>query len=350
MGADEMDDLNLWEYLNWWEKQKETEKNPNTKQVHKWTSNVNKLWGWAVDTWAIARETCGLPDESWKVNACLDWKKVSFWNKDWKKDIFEKAKGMNHLEIWTSQKEIWDLLQNIDDPNIAEELLSVDSKEWLAKFLDENSQYLAWNNMSKEELAKTIKEYENKGENPSFLQKILLSAFCAMSWNKQMDWMTAEQKQQIDWMSESWEKCLSIASFEVNKHESNRETDKYFSETWHWWVHTNSTPWCAAFVNWTLKQAWYETTWSNMAKSFIKWAWSWHVWFMTEDKRCLWWNQSNKVSIININKPIVWWIMPDQVWKSEANTKTPIDPKDVPTWAIIVFDRSETKKSDKNLR
>lgn len=125
----------------------------------------------------------------------------------------------------------------------------------------------------------------------------------------------------------------------------------------HLWIHENSwkadkflmwlaqdarkTPWCAGFVSYVCKEAWYDIIPTLSSKAFIWETGKWHVAFNIWWWKMLWWNQSNEVSIQSINKPVKWWIMPEDYasWKSAQKSW------DAPVWAIIVFDRWSSQKS-----
>lgn len=133
------------------------------------------------------------------------------------------------------------------------------------------------------------------------------------------------------------ERFTQIALSQIGTSEYSGEADKYFQETGFWNISAKNTPWCAAFVNWTLKKAWYPWTWSLAAKSFIEWAGFGHVWIKIWDK-ILWWNQSNKVSLTTINKPIIGYALPTE--NGLKIEKWIQDKKNIPDGAIIVFDRN----------
>ena len=133
------------------------------------------------------------------------------------------------------------------------------------------------------------------------------------------------------------ERFTQIALSQLWTSEHTGEADKYFRETGFGNISAKNTPWCAAFVNWTLKKAWYPWTWSLAAKSFIEGAGFGHVWIKVWDK-ILWGNQSNKVSLMPINKPIVGYAIPTENWlKIEKWVQ---DKKKIPDGAIIVYDRN----------
>lgn len=136
---------------------------------------------------------------------------------------------------------------------------------------------------------------------------------------------------------------IDIAKSQVGINENSWGADKYLSENWK--MDAKKIPWCTAFINWSLEKAWYKWTWSALAKSFIGGEWTWHVWIKLWDKM-IWWNQNNKVSIKNINEPIIWWVLPKDVWNPEETHKNRVfDKNTIPNWAIIVFDRHVSNKA-----
>ena len=128
-------------------------------------------------------------------------------------------------------------------------------------------------------------------------------------------------------------------------HESDSRADALFLD----WKDADEVPWCAWYVNKVLEMSNFQGTWSLMARSFLACTWEpvgkWHVWFMTPDKKCAWWNQWNKACIQNITKPIEWWVMPEDVWNPQntftrtKNGANKVHPDNIPAWAIIVFKR-----------
>ena len=142
-----------------------------------------------------------------------------------------------------------------------------------------------------------------------------------------------------EWLSvdASLEKFTQIALSQLWTSEIWGWADKYFSWIWHWNLNSRSTPWCGAFVNWTLKQAWYKWISWLSAKEFIWETWHWHAWIKLWDK-LLWWNQWNKVSLVNIRRPVVWYAIPTENWLEVH--KPGWELSKIPDWAILVFDRS----------
>ncbi len=143
-----------------------------------------------------------------------------------------------------------------------------------------------------------------------------------------------------EWTPEQTKEMLSKAMWELWTHENSWKADKYFDFNEKFKnLNARSTPWCAAFVNWALKEWWLPTNWSLAAKSFIQWSWKWHVWFKVWEQ-LLWWNQSNRVSLkpLNVNN-VEWWVMPHKM--NEIHGKWSKDFKNIPNWAIVVFGRGK---------
>lgn len=68
---------------------------------------------------------------------------------------------------------------------------------------------------------------------------------------------------------------LEIALKEYGKEawagvETNPEVLKYFTETGYTFIHDDETPWCAAFLNWVLKQCNIQTKNKLNARSFLE--------------------------------------------------------------------------------
>lgn len=51
--------------------------------------------------------------------------------------------------------------------------------------------------------------------------------------------------------------------------QTNPSVSKYFTDLGFTFIHDDETPWCAAFLNWILKQACIKGTGSLLAKSFL---------------------------------------------------------------------------------
>lgn len=147
----------------------------------------------------------------------------------------------------------------------------------------------------------------------------------------------------LEWMEMWLEKISQIALSQLWTSEKNWWADKYLKDLGYTNLNSRNTPWCAAFVNWALMQAGYKWTWWLSAKEFIWESGYGHVWIKLGDK-LLWWNQWNKVSLMNINKPISWYAIPTPEWLKIV--KPAWDKNSIPDWAIVVFDRNT--KRDRN--
>jgi len=353
-------------------------------EVNEIEFNFDQDWDW-IDNKELFRLTTAwqvLPDvvrsvESDWVNYIRSWLNWEFFNENW---VRLKIYTWTKISIW----EICDAnkLMEIKDENnqkykefIAEhdkyswdeyrDVIITCVNKWLEK---EEIEFILWWDFSKlekfdknwvEKLLVTMRFLDNSWLLDNFVDasEILdnikdLKEFLDKYW----DWIdyTVDSNWKVsfnwDWGIPEWldvepslEKVIAILKSQLGVHESTWAADKYFNETWYN-LSAAQVPWCAAFVNWVVKEAWYQWTWSNLAKSFIGWTWYWHVWFKLGNK-ILWWNQWNCVSINNINKPIVWWVMPENIWnESETHKNWPYTPNDVPDWAIIVYDRNTRNK------
>jgi len=116
--------------------------------------------------------------------------------------------------------------------------------------------------------------------------------------------------------------------------------DRYF-EWYGKWLNSRNTPWCAAFVNWTLNNTpWFKWNGNLAAKSFIKdYSIPGHVWIKIWDQ-LLWWNQGNRVSLkkFTTNK-IEWYVMPNDLETVHRNNYN-----NIPDGAIVVYDSSINDK------
>lgn len=115
-------------------------------------------------------------------------------------------------------------------------------------------------------------------------------------------------------------------------HEDSWQADKFLM-----WLARSArqTPWCAWFVSYVLTEAGYNITPTLSSKAFIWETGKWHVAFYAWNGMMLGWNQSDKVSLAPIRKPVQWWIMPEdlEAWREPNKWWTP------PIWAVIVFNR-----------
>ncbi|MDD3145622.1 MAG: hypothetical protein PHV23_05975 [Candidatus Gracilibacteria bacterium] len=147
----------------------------------------------------------------------------------------------------------------------------------------------------------------------------------------------------LEGMEMGLEKISQIALSQLGTSEKNGGADKYLKDLGYNNLNSRNTPWCAAFVNWTLMQAGYKGTGGLSAKEFIGESGYGHVGIKLGDK-LLGGNQGNKVSLMNINKQISGYAIPTseglKVIKPAGNKNT------IPDGAIVVFDRNT--KRDRN--
>ena len=229
------------------------------------------------------------------------------------KHILEwKYENLNKIEPLSRKKEVFKNLQNL-------------STLWL---LDGDN---SWEKTSKESLKKFAEKYNIPPESlwvwsdwyPSYL-----------GWNppdmKNLNYPegTPEQTKEM----------INMAMWELWTHENSWKADKYFDFNKKFEnLNARDTPWCAAFVNRALDKNGLIWTQSLASKSFIQWAWKWHVWFNVWGQ-LLWWNQSNRVSLKPFNTDNVeWWVMPHKM--NEINRTRPFT--NIPDWAIVVFNRGK---------
>ena len=249
----------------------------------------------------------------------------------------------NWFNMWLNEEEVWMLVDwSYDEVNINS--IQEERREefiWDIKELDE----------------KWLLDWENEADYEEWaLSELLSKLWISLDSNWKFESISFEWYD-LENVPEELKPLLETAFRELNNNESDRSTDKYFKETWFWNLRTDSTPWCAAFVNWTLQKSWFEMTWSNAAKSFIEWSWLGHVWFKVWDG-LLWWNQSNMVCIkpLNLDK-IAWYAMPLKKWETTEDWKKfqihkkedpDFDVNNIPDWAIIVYNRSISNSKDKH--
>lgn len=258
----------------------------------------------------------------------IDTKKIKEWDKE-KLDIIRES-----LKKWLSQSEIKTILDwNYQDLNKIEPLSR--KKEVFKTLMDlKNKGVLDWD--------VSWKKIDRK-ELETFAEKYWIPADAMWIWSGWHPEYTSQTPPNLnfpEWTPEQLKKTINAAMWELWVHENSWKADKFFHETWFPNLDARSTPWCAAFINWALKEWWLEWTWSNLAKSFIKWAWKWHVWFNVWGQ-LLWWNQSNRVSLKPLNYwSVEWWILPTEK-DVKPHTKWPFNKDNIPEWAIVVFGRGK---------
>jgi hypothetical protein len=128
---------------------------------------------------------------------------------------------------------------------------------------------------------------------------------------------------------------IGLAMSEIWITERDWWADKYFE--WRW-GNSRNTAWCAIFMNWLCRKAWFPESGSNVAESFIygkNGKSGKHVWMCLKIKGkfyILWWNQSNEVRISRLDsKSVIWCRNP----KTGEIKESPIEG-DLHSWYIIV--------------
>jgi len=129
------------------------------------------------------------------------------------------------------------------------------------------------------------------------------------------------------------------------------EDEAQASELFWYWHDAWNTAWCGGFVTRVCNESWYDFQTSHplRAKSFIECVdpvlEQTHTCFKTPDGRALWGNQSDRATIQDISRPLMWWVMPQDVWNPEKTYTRDKDwaeavlAENVPAWAIMVFPR-----------
>lgn len=169
-------------------------------------------------------------------------------------------------------------------------------------------------------------EYQNIVRRENFLENMLSKISDFLSIGSESGDMAGNQN-----VIETAKKYLDID-------EKTGEADKFLMGMA---KSAKETPWCAGFVSYVLWESGYKTLKTLSSKAFIGESGKWHVAFYAGNKQMLGGNQDNRVSIKPINRPIQWWIMPEELeWK-----KTPHQWGTPPIWAIVVFNRGWSDKS-----
>jgi len=325
--------VNVWwvEYQRHWYEWEFFNEKWERLLIDDWT----KLTFWKSRNWEEIRKIAWKINEDYKKltnELWIDSKKLKDWDKE-KLDIIKEG-----LKKWLDNNNIKLILDwKFEDINKIEPLNK--RKEVLKTLLDLKDEWLLDWDISWEKIDKKSLE--------TFAEKYWISTESIWMWG----WWYAEYTSQTPPnlnLSEStpeWlKKALNAAMWQLWVHENSWKADKFLHDIWHSNLNARTTPWCAAFVNWSLKQWGIEQNWSLSAKSFINEWWKWHVWFKVWDQ-LLWWNQSNRVSLkpLHLNK-IKWYYLP--YWENWEKGKQIIkrwekgfDQNKIPDWAIVVFDR-----------
>ena len=348
-----MKDINRLNLLAKWDKNLERKDLQKGKEI---VVDYSKFWDENKDLYLNTSAWEILPIEVWSVMS--DWKEYTrndsinweFVDKDWNRLII---KDWTKLEINSTRtdddfKKLWDdFLKNkkefleknkMDekDPSYKENIELIE--QWLLKWLNakEINYILEW---KYDELAKITPESKRKEvfkNLQTFKESWLID--WSVSWNVSIDKPDLSNLE-FPWVSIEDQKKLKLfidkAVGELWNDENSWKADKYLKDFWN--LSSRTTPWCAAFVSWTLKEASFNWKWSLSSKSFIgEWG-KWHIWIKIWDK-LLAWNQWNTVSTKPLNPgTIKWYVLPTDL--SKHYKKWPFTEDNIPDWAIVVYDR-----------
>ena len=360
----------------------------NANELNQWDKlEFNFTFDWEKNKDLFLQTTPGalFPHDVWSIKSGgmdytrhgLTWE---FFNDKWERLVIDDGtkisinKKRNPEEvavIWTKiTKEYYDIIKNQNlNENDKHDMDRIDIiRESLMKWLEEKeiNMILSWkyediSTLGKEkqkEVFKILKHLENSWIVDSYdviekipnIEKALADLWIPAEnfsmwpkWYPQYTWWPEQTPPNINFppgTPEQTRLTVNAAMWQLWVHENSGKADKFFHETGFKWLNARSTPWCAAFINWSLKQWGLQWTNSNMAKSFINWAWSGHVWFNVWGQ-LLWWNQSNRVSLkpLDINK-VEWYVMPHEMNKKYMKWDNDFAPGGkIPEWAIVVFGR-----------
>jgi len=334
------------------------DKNLDRKDLQKWTEitvDYSKFWDKNKDLYLNTSAWEILPIEVWSIET--DWKEYTRnwinwefvdknWNilviKDWTKLEINKRReneDFNKLtEDYLKNKKEFLEKNKIDekDPNYKENIELIEQRllKWLSE--TEIKFIIDW---KYEELAKITTESKRKEvfkNLQTFKESWLID--WSVGWKASIDkpdlsnlkfpWVPPEKQEKLKWF-------IDKSVLELWNDENSWNADKYLKDFWD--LSSRTTPWCAAFVNWTLKEASLKWNWSLSSKSFIgEWG-KWHVWIKIWDK-LLAWNQSNMVSTKPLNTPTIkWYVLPIDL--NNPIIKWPFTQDKIPDWAIVVYDR-----------
>jgi len=255
--------------------------------------------------------------------------------------LAEGTIGFDDPEVSALAKDLW-----------MEEVLRTAGIDWLGKtevpeWIEQSTpEMLQWSKTEVEsEIAKIDSQIQSLPEGSQ--ERQALEKQSTFLWNfaqaiiDMIEWkQPGSQAWWFEWIDVVWDKdVLARGMTYTGIHENSGEADKFLM-----WMAKSArqTPWCAWYVSYVLKEAWYNITPTLSSQAFIWKTGKWHVAFYAWNNQMLGWNQSDSVSLAPIRKPIAGWTMPEDLEKWKASNKgwTP------PIWAIIVFNRWNT---DRNL-
>lgn len=136
---------------------------------------------------------------------------------------------------------------------------------------------------------------------------------------------------------ESLNRVIEIAKWELGTSEKTGAANKYFREMW-MRNSAQNTPWCAAFINWCLKEAGLPGANSNIAKSFVNLTGTGHAGIKTEPGRMINGNWGNKVAMSGIPKFTVGYAIPTE--SGLVMKQWNFSDKEIPIGAIVVTGRN----------
>jgi len=160
----------------------------------------------------------------------------------------------------------------------------------------------------------------------------------------------AQSNEGVSWVG--WDVIANGQQFvNMNEWDGIHEDEALASDLFWYWHNTWDTAWCGWFVTRICHESWYNVQTSHplRAKSFIECVdpelEKTHTCFKTPDGRALWGNQGDRATIQDISRPVMWWVMPQDVWNPERTFTRDRDwseavaVENIPAWAILVFPR-----------
>jgi len=302
-----------------------------------WSDSLSKPLHQSSDTKAILSNLSVSDNELSAVRAEFPW--------DVSEEVIRQRVLENKLEAYNNweisdedTKVIHTLFSDAGLANIPSEISTDQLQDWEVSDIGKEAtpqELENAHNQVGEEVKKLDTQIARLAQSPEreILEKrrwLIWSILNILEWKHQQWW--------VGWMWFAWvesngsHNVVSTAKNHLGIHENSWNADKFLM-----WLAQNArkTPWCGGFVSYVCKEAGYDINPTLSSKAFIWETGKWHVAFNVWWWLMLWWNQSNKVSIQSINKPIAWWIMPEDYAAGKSAQKS----WNAPVWAIIVFDR-----------
>lgn len=139
----------------------------------------------------------------------------------------------------------------------------------------------------------------------------------------------SEKREKTDSLAE---KVINIAKTKVWLVEWSSTLNKMI------WFNTKKSPWCAAFINACLKEAWVKWSWSNLALSFVWLSGYWHA-GIKDWNSMISWNWWNKVAkSAPMSNVAVWYALITENWLKKFPWNISYDK--IPNWAIVCWRRN----------